>query len=499
MKMLQRGKLLCLAFRRSVNNFQTTKMCGVMMRDKHRTYYTQTMEPFHPLNREPVWMTAEDAVKPLKSGDLVFVQSAAMCPNVLVNAMCIHGKAAGLSNITVTHMHTEGPALYNNPEYEGIFRSNSLFVGSNSRKAVGEGRADYMPIFLSEIPLLFHTGRMKPSIALISITPPDAHGFCSLGASVDCTRAALQHSSFIIDDSLRVYSHSRIPISGQVNPRVPRTFGDGIIHKSHVDVMVEVDEPLPELVFKHTSKIETQIGEIIAQNLVEDGATLQMGIGNIPNAVLRSLKGHRNLGIHTEMFSDGIVPLVDCGAITNHEKKTQQGKIVSAFANGTQKLWDFMHDNPLIAMKDVAFTNNPWIICQNPKVTAINSCIEVDLTGQVVSDSIGPRIYSGVGGQVDFLRGAKLSSDGRGKPILAFPSTTKDGKSKVVPVLHEGAGIVTTRAHVQYVVTEYGIADLFGKNLRQRAYALINIAHPDHREALEQAAFERLKCLPSAD
>jgi acyl-CoA hydrolase len=278
---------------------------------------------------------------------------------------------------------------------------------------------------------------------------------------------------------------------------VPRTFGDGLIHVSHFDALIESHRDLPEHAPKKRSAVEDKIGSLIAKELVEDGATLQMGIGSIPDAVLASLGDHHELGVHSEMFSDGIIPLVEKGCITNSRKVLQPGKIVGSFAVGTRKLFDFMHNNPFVVMADVCYTNTTHLIAMNPKVTAINSCIEVDLTGQVVADSIGTRMFSGVGGQVDFLRGAAIGTDGKGKPILALPSVTNKGESKIVSILKPGGGVVTTRAHVHYVVTEHGIAFLFGKNLRQRAHALIQIAHPDHREALEKEAFKRLKCMPS--
>ncbi|XP_013409947.1 uncharacterized protein LOC106173377 [Lingula anatina] len=363
-----------------------------------------------------------------------------------------------------------------------IFRCNSFFIGANCREAINSGRADFVPIFLSEIPLLFRRNLITPDVALISVSSPDQHGFCTLGPSVDCSRAAIQNARYIV---------------GLVNPNMPRTFGDGMVHLSHFDAVVQGDLPLPQMKHGVPTEVEKQIGRIIATNLIQDGATLQMGIGSIPDAVLAALWSHRDLGIHTEMFSDGVVDLVEAGAITNARKTIHPGKIVGGFAVGTQRLYDFMDNNPFIVMLDIAFVNNTAIISQNPKVTAINSCIEIDLTGQVCADSIGTRMYSGVGGQIDFLRGAALSVDGLGKPILALPSVTKNGESKIVPYLKKGAGVVTSRAHAHFIVTEYGIASLFGKNLRQRAYELIKIAHPDHRENLEKESFERLKCMPS--
>ncbi|XP_042239609.1 4-hydroxybutyrate coenzyme A transferase-like [Homarus americanus] len=451
---------------------------------KLRSYYTYSHEPFHPLKRVPAWKTAEEAVSVIKSGDVVFVHGAAATPLKLVGAMAEYGKKQQLSNVTVCHIHTEGSAVYAQADCEGIFRSNSFFIGPNCRAAISEGRGDFVPIFLSEIPLLFHRHIIDIDVALVQVSPPDKHGFCSLGTSVDCARAAVQNAKHII---------------GQVNPCMPRTFGDGVIHKSHFDAMVDGICNLPEHEPKERSDVENEIGRLIAEELVVNGATLQMGIGNIPDAVLASLRGHKDLGIHSEMFSDGVVDLVEAGCITNTHKKYHPGKIVGSFLVGTRKLFDFVDNNPFVVMCDVSFVNSIPIIAQNPKVTAINSCIEVDLTGQVVSDSIGTRMYSGVGGQVDFIRGAAVCSDGQGKPILAMPSVTSRGESKIVPFLKQGAGVVTTRAHVHYMVTEWGIAYLFGKNLRQRAYELIRISHPDHRESLEKAAFERLNCMPTKE
>jgi acyl-CoA hydrolase len=440
-------------------------------------------EPFHPIpDREPQWMSAEEAVVVIKSGMNVFVHGCAATPLVLLEAAARHAEIEKLKDVKMIHIHTEGPAIYGRPEYEGVFRSNSLFLGKNLREAVNAGRADFTPIFLGEIPLLFRRKLINIDVALIQISPPDEHGFCTLGPSVDIARSAIQNAKIII---------------GQVNVNLPRTFGDGVIHMSHFDAMVHGNHPLPQIHVTEMSEEERKIGQLIADNLVDNGATLQMGIGSIPDAVLSQLGNHRDLGIHSEMFSDGIIDLVKKGVVTNACKKVQTGKIVGGFAFGTKALYDFMNNNPFVVMCDIAFTNNVAVISQNPKVTAINSCIEVDLTGQVCADSIGTRIYSGVGGQIDFMRGAALSDDGLGKPILAMPSTTTKGVSKIVPMLKPGAGVVTTRAHVHYIVTEYGYAFLFGKTLRQRAYELIRIAHPDHREALEKAAFERLKVMPA--
>ncbi|XP_049880868.1 4-hydroxybutyrate coenzyme A transferase-like [Pectinophora gossypiella] len=417
----------------------------------------------------------------LTSGQTVFIQGAAATPYILVDAMTEVGKAAKYKEISVVHMHTEKKAGYTEPDCKGIFRSCSLFMAANVRKAVSEGRSDCIPIFLQDIPKLFYRRIIRPDVSLIQVSPPDNHGFCSLGTSVDCVRSALLNSNVIV---------------AQVNKNMPRTFGDAIMHVSHIDYVVEANTPLPEHGGEAPTQEETKIGQLIAVNLVEDGATLQMGIGNIPDAVLGSLKDHKNLGIHSEMFSVGIIDLVNNGCVTNNSKSTHKGRTVGSFLIGNRKLYDFIHNNPSIEMLDIDYVNNTHIISLQPTMTAINSCIEVDLTGQVCSDSIGTKIFSGFGGQVDFIRGAAEAVDGRGKPIIALKSTTKSGVSKIVPILKPGAGVVTTRAHVHYVVTEQGIASLFGKTLRQRAYELIKVAHPKHRETLEKAAFERLKCMP---
>ncbi|KAF7271656.1 hypothetical protein GWI33_015505 [Rhynchophorus ferrugineus] len=468
---------------RSLTNKISSRALPLKAVSASRTYFTYVNEPAQPIKgKEPKWVSPEEAFQDLQSGNTVFAQGAAATPIDLLNAMTEVGKKKKLKDVTVCHMHTEGPASYTDPSCEGIFRSFSLFMGGNVRKAVAEGRGDTVPIFLSEIPLLFYKKIIQPDIAVIQVSPPDQHGYCSLGTSVDCVRAGMTHSKIIV---------------AQVNPRLPRTFGDGIIHISHIDYAVKVDTPLPAHGGKPPSEVETLIGKNIAENLVEDGATLQMGIGSIPDAVLSALTNHKDLGIHSEMFAGGVIDLVNRGCITNNRKKIHKGRIVGSFLIGTQALYDFVDNNPFIEMLVVDYVNNTGIIAKNPKMTAINSCIEVDLTGQIVSDSIGTRMYSGFGGQVDFLRGAAEGFDGKGKPIIALPSVTSKGESKIAPTIKPGAGVVTTRAHAHYVVTEHGIAYLFGKSLRQRAHALINIAHPDHREALEKSAFERLKVMPS--
>jgi len=422
-------------------------------------------------------MTAEDAVGIIKSGDRVFIHGVAAAPIQLIEAMT--GRAAELRNVEIVHLHTEGDAPYARPEFEDSFRVNAFFVGGNVRKAVQEGRGDYIPVFLSEIPALFRKGILPLDVALIHVSPPDKHGFCSLGVSVDVARAAVETAKVVI---------------AQINPNMPRTIGDALVAVRDVDVFVEVDTPLPEHPLPVLSDTDRAIGLHIAE-LIDDGATLQMGIGTISNAVLSSLTNHKHIGVHTEMFSDGLIDLVESGVVTGERKIKHPGKIVAGFVMGTRRLYDFVDDNPQVLMLDIAYVNDSAVIRRNPRVTAINSAIEVDLTGQVCADSIGMKQYSGVGGQMDFIRGASLSEEG--KPIIALPSTTAHGESKIVPFLKQGAGVVSTRAHVHFIVTEYGVANLYGKNLRQRAAELVKIAHPDHRETLDRAVFDRFHSLES--
>ncbi|MGO3262406.1 acetyl-CoA hydrolase/transferase family protein [Mesonia sp.] len=410
-------------------------------------------------------------LRPIKSGDRIFFQGAAMTPLFLIDAIC--QRYQELKDVEIVQIHTEGEALYTQEPYNNSFKVNSCFAGSNVRGAINSGHGDYIPIFLSEIHTLFRNDILPLDVAVIHVSPPDAHGFCSLGTSVDITLPAIEKAKIVI---------------AQVNPNAPRTHGDGIIHISKIDCAVKVDIPMRTAHQQELSDIEIQIGKNVAE-LIDDGATLQMGIGNIPNAVLSNLHNHKGLGIHTEMFSDGILPLVKSGVITGEHKLVKNRKIVTCFAVGNQELYDFIDDNPLVHFKEAAYTNDTSIIRRNPKVTAINSAIEIDLTGQICADTIGGRQYSGVGGQMDFIRGASLSKGG--KPIFAMPSTTKKGVSKITPFLNQGAGVTTTRAHVHYVVTEYGVANLYGKNLKQRAAALINIAHPKFREELTKEAFLR--------
>ncbi len=417
-------------------------------------------------------VSSEEAVRVIQSGDRVFIHSIAAAPQQLIRAMV--ARHAELCNVEIVHLHTEGAAPYTAPEMGESFHVNALFVSHNTRDAVQAGRADYIPVFLSEVPSLFVGKTLPLDVALIQVSPPDRHGFCSLGVSVEATRCAVLNAKHVI---------------AQINRHMPRTHGDGLIHIENLHQVVEFDEPLPEIQPSEPSEVEAKIGHNIAE-LVEDGATLQMGIGSIPNAVLAALTGHKNLGVHTEMFSDGLIDLVESGVVNGSEKRTHPGKIVAGFVLGSRRLYDFVDDNPMVAMLDIAYVNDTAVIRRNPKVTAINSAIEVDMTGQVCADSIGTKLYSGVGGQMDFMRGAAQSIGG--KPIIALPSTTKRGESRIVPTLKPGAGVVTTRAHVHWVVTEYGAVNLHGLNLRQRCKALASVAHPDHREGLERAAHELL-------
>jgi len=420
----------------------------------------------------PNYSTAENAVKEIKSGQRVFVHGSASTPRSLLRAL--FSRSGELKNVELVSITTLGDDLFNRPDFGTSFFMNSLFVSQNVREIVNGVNGDYIPVFLSEIPILFDKGILTLDVALIHVSEPDKHGFCSMGTSVDIARSAVKNSKHII---------------AQVNKQMPRTHGDGIIHISEIHTLVSVDEALPEVNYgSRVDETAMTIGRFCAE-LIEDRSTLQMGIGAIPDAVLSCLKSHKDLGIHTEMFSDGVISLVENGVITNKFKKKHRGKIVTGFAIGTRKLYDFIDDNPQVVFLEIDYVNDTKVIRANPKAVSINSAIEIDLTGQVCADSIGTYQYSGVGGQIDFMRGAALS-DGA-KPIIALPSTTKSGESKIVPFLKEGAGVVTTRAHVHYVVTEYGVAYLFGKNLRQRAMALASIAHPIHREWLENEVTKR--------
>jgi len=400
-----------------------------------------------------------------------------MCPASLVKALINHGDSGKIKDVEVIHIHTEGPAGYADKRFveAGIFRPNCLFTGANIRKSLNDGYADFTPIFLRDIPLLFRKNVLPVDVALISVSPADSHGYHSLGVSVDVVRAAIQSATIII---------------ALVNDQVPRTFGDGFIHRSHFNFVVEESVPLPTRKPEPLGEVENKIGEFIAENLVDDGSCLQKGIGKIPDAVLSRLQDHKNLGIHTEMLSDGILNLIDKGVITNAKKSAHPGSIVTGFAVGSKKLYDFFHENPVMRFLDIAYVNNPTVIARNSKVTAINSLIEIDLTGQIVASTIGTRVFSGIGGQLDFQLGARFS-DG-GKAILAFPSLTPKGESRIVPFIKKGAAVTTSREHVDWIVTEHGYVNLFGKTLKQRAKALISIAHPSQRFALTKAAQEEL-------
>lgn len=417
-----------------------------------------------------MYTTAEEALKLVCPRQRVFIHGGAATPHYLLKKLA--ARATDLWNVELVSISLQGDALLADKKYKDSFRMNSLFVSQNIRESVNSGRGDYVPVFLSEIPILFRKNILPLDIAIVQVSPPDKHGYCSLGVSVDIAASAVKSAKHVI---------------AQVNPRMPRTLGDGIIHAREFSAMVYAEQELPE-VTSHSSEIAARIADHCAE-LVEDGATLQMGIGAIPDAVLSSLTNHKGLGVHTEMFSDGIIPLIEKGVITNQYKKKHRGKSVTSFLLGSRKLYDFVDDNPSIAVLAVDYVNDTAVIRTNPKVTAINSAIEIDLTGQVCSDSIGTYHYSGVGGQMDFIRGAALSEGG--KPIIALPSTTSEHQTRIVPLLKPGAGVVTTRAHAHYIVTEYGTAYLYGKNMRQRAKALIEIAHPNHREELERAAFDR--------
>jgi len=420
------------------------------------------------------FVSPQQALSVIQSNNRVFVHGSAHTPSFLLKHLA--NEASRLENVEVVSISVYGSLHIDKPELQNNFHINSLFVSASVRNAVNNGYADYVPVFLSEIPLLFQQNILPIDVAIVHVSMPDAHGYCSLGVSVDISASAVNNAKFVI---------------AQLNPNAPRTHGDGMIHCSRFHAMVYCEDELHTTNFTEKCGAETQkIGELIA-GLIDDKSTLQMGIGGIPDAVLRCLHNHKDLGVHTEMCSDGIIELIKKDVINNKYKKIHPGKTVSSFALGSKKLYDFINDNPAFAFLVINYVNDPHVIRRNKKMIAINSAIEIDITGQVCSDSIGTYQYSGVGGQMDFMRGAALSEGG--KPIIALPSRTTKGISRIVPVLKPGAGVVTTRAHVQYVITEYGVAYLYGKNLRQRAQALINIAHPDDRENLEKTCFERFK------
>ncbi len=409
-------------------------------------------------------VTAAEAVSGIASGQQLYLQCAAATPSVLLDALV--ARADDLSDVSVVHLHCEGPGPHLAPDMAPHFRHRALFIGPNARQAIAEGRADYVPTFLSDVPRLFESGRLPLDAVFVNATPPDGHGFCSLGTSVEAMHAAIRAARMVIV---------------QFNAAMPRTLGDSFIHVSQIDLAVECDVPPYESPVGTFGEIERRIGEHVAE-LVPDGATLQLGIGAIPAATALALRDKRDLGVHTEMFTDSIVDLVEAGVVTGARKERNRGKLVTAFLLGSKRLYDFVDDNPMVEMRPVDFTNDTHVIRSFSRMVAINSAIEVDLSGQVVADSIGHRLYSGVGGQMDFIRGAGLAEEGRA--IIALPSTARDGSSRIVASLREGAGVVTTRAHVRTVVTEWGVAELFGMSLRERAAELIRIAHPDVRDAL---------------
>ncbi len=418
--------------------------------------------------------TAEEAVKPIQSGQRIFLTGNCSVPQKLLEALV--QRARSLEDVEIVQVLTVGPAPHADPEMQGHLRVNTLFISPNVRQAVHEGRADFTPVLLSEVPLLFKEDHLPLDAVLIQVSPPDEHGFCSLGIEAGLVKTPAQVAKIVI---------------AEVNEQMPRTLGDSFIHFSKIDYAVPVNYPLAELPMGETNDLSMKIGQHIAE-LIEDGSTMQMGIGAIPDAVLHYLSDKRHLGVHTELFSDGVMKLIQEGVITNEQKTLHPGKIVAGFILGSHTLYDFVDDNPIVELHPTEYVNDPFIIAQNERMISINSAIEVDLTGQVCADSIGPKLYSGVGGQLDFVYGAARSKGG--KPIIALPSTATPGGgqaiSRIVPMLKEGAGVVTSRNHVHYVATEHGIAYLYGKTIKQRAQTLIDIAHPDFRNELTSRARE---------
>lgn len=420
---------------------------------------------------------AEPALAAVECNSRVFIHMGAAAPQALIGALCSH--APRLRAVEILHCITLGPAPYTEPRYEGVFRHNSLFTAANTRRAVQEGRADYIPIFLHEIEPLFTSGALPIDVALIQTAPPDSHGWLSLGPGIEISLTAARSARHLIV---------------QVNRNMPRTFGDSSVHVSQVHAIVEADEALPEFHQGEITATHQSIATHVA-NLIPDGATIQVGVGGIPEAVLARLRDHKDLGVHTEMFSDGLIPLIECGAVTNRRKTLLPNKAVVSFVLGSRHVYDYLHDNPLFEFRPNCWVNDPFVIARNHRMVAVNSALEVDLSGQVCSDSIGPIPFSGFGGQVDFIRGAARSQGG--VPIIALPSTAKGGAvSRIVPTLKPGAGVVTSRADVHWVVTEFGAVNLHGKNLRQRAGLLTSIAHPDFRPGLESAASSLFRLRP---
>ncbi|WP_158211046.1 acetyl-CoA hydrolase/transferase family protein [Myroides phaeus] len=419
------------------------------------------------------YVSASEAAKVVKSGDRIYVQAAAATPNVLTKA--ISDRADELRGVEFCHIHTEGAAPYVDPALAESFHVNSFFIGKNVRHTIAAGNGSYTPVFLSEVPNLFRKGAVTLDVVLIQVSPPDEHGFCSLGVSVEATVAAMECAKVVI---------------AQINSFMPRTFGDSVLHISKIDMAVEHNCPLYASKPTVITDTEAKIGGFVAE-LIEDESTLQMGIGNIPNAVLAQLTNHKDLGLHTEMFSDGVIDLIESGVINCSKKAVTKGRALATFLIGSERLYKFVDNNPFIVLKESNYVNDTSVIRQNPKVVAINSALEVDLTGQVCADSLGTKMYSGVGGQMDFVRGASLSKGG--KAIIALSSVSNRGDNRIVPFLKQGAGVVTTRAHAQYIVTEYGVADLYGKTLKQRVEAMASIAHPNFREEVLRTYYNSIK------
>lgn len=419
------------------------------------------------------YVSASEAAKVVKSGDRIYVQAAAATPNVLTKA--ISDRADELRGVEFCHIHTEGAAPYADPALAESFHVNSFFIGKNVRHTIAAGNGSYTPVFLSEVPNLFRKGAVTLDVVLIQVSPPDEHGFCSLGVSVEATVAAMECAKVVI---------------AQINSFMPRTFGDSVLHISKIDMAVEHNCPLYASKPTVITDTEAKIGGFVAE-LIEDESTLQMGIGNIPNAVLAQLTNHKDLGLHTEMFSDGVIDLIESGVINCSKKAVTKGRALATFLIGSERLYKFVDNNPFIVLKESNYVNDTSVIRQNPKVVAINSALEVDLTGQVCADSLGTKMYSGVGGQMDFVRGASLSKGG--KAIIALSSVSNRGDNRIVPFLKQGAGVVTTRAHAQYIVTEYGVADLYGKTLKQRVEAMASIAHPNFREEVLRTYYNSIK------
>ncbi len=418
------------------------------------------------------YVSADEAVRVVKSHDHIHLSSVASVPHVLIEALCRRADAGELEDVRFHHFHTEGPAPYSDPKYSGIFFDQGFFLGPNVRANVNAGYADYLPVHLGDSQKLYRSGILKCNVAMVQVSLPDENGYVSLGTSVDCSLAAIESADHVI---------------AVVNPNVPYAYGD-LVNIDLIDTFVQGDTPLVTASFAEPTPTETLIGKNCAE-LVPDGACIQMGIGALPNALAAQLVNHKNIGVHTEMFADGILKLIKLGVVNGANKKLDRGKVVASFLLGSEDVYKFIDHNPDVLMKDIKYTNDPWIIAQQPNMMAINSATEVDLTGQICADSIGTRLFSGTGGQLDFVKGAYMSEGG--KSVTAFASRTNKGKNKIVPILNPGAGVVTPRADAHYIVTEYGAVDLTGKSIQERAKLMISIAHPDDREMLDKAAFER--------